>query len=140
MIEILGSKLDKAFEVFGINARKTYQDPEYQVWEMDEKEYEKLNNVSDDDWKNDFGWWRKGNCIYEGTANADYVVNGLEMMGYSRDDESKELHKGGIYDNYTEWLSEVMDLGTIKNIAIFAISLAKDNNMTLAEFMYEYQS
>ena len=140
-MEIIGSKLDLAFEELNIPATKTFNanDDSLQVWEIDDSEFNKLLIVSDDDWKVEYGWWRTGRSIYEGTADTEYTVNGNKMSGYTNDNVDEYSLDEYNYDSYSDWLSNVMSLSTEKNISIHAYSLASDNNMTLTEFMKTYQ-
>lgn len=137
MIEIMGGNLDKSFEELGIKASKIVEttDSEYQVWSMTENEFETLCSVPETDWKEDFGWWRSGRCIYEGSASVEYIVNGEKMLGY----ESESSFTGNEFTSYTNWLNEVMNLSTEKNVVIFAESLARDNGLKLSEFISKYE-
>jgi len=140
MIEIMGQKLDKAFEELRIVAKKVVETKEdkYQVWEMSDQEFDKLLVVSDDQWEMDYGWWRSGRCIYEGSATKEYIVNGEKMMGY---ENNKELYYiKSKHDSFSDWLSDVMNLSTEKNLVVFAESLAADNGMKLSEFIAKYEN
>ncbi len=60
MIEILGGDLDLAFKELNINAIKTYQGEskfyyKFQVWELNEDDFEKLCSISENDWKYEWG-------------------------------------------------------------------------------------
>ena len=149
-MEIMGQNLDLAFKELGINATKVHQtvnrdyEGEYQVWEVFGEDEEKLMNIKNEDWKDEYGWWRTGECMYGGSATVEFTVNGHKMLGYKPervyfDDEDEELYFQTEYNCYTDWLSGAFDLGNAKNTVIFATSLAKDNEMSLAEFMKTYQ-
>lgn len=103
------------------------------MWQLTDSNFDKL--LAFDEWNQEYGWWRSGRCIYEGSADTNYKVNGNEMYGYSPDTEIYLTE----FDTYTDWLSNVMNLTTEKNIAIFAESLAHDNGLTLSEFIAKYQ-
>lgn len=68
MKEILGAELDKAFEELNINATKTYEAKNirykyqeiYQVWELSDDDFELICNMVEEDWKDNWGWWRIG--------------------------------------------------------------------------------
>lgn len=140
-MEIIGAKLDLAFKELDIAATKTFNanDDSLQVWEINDTDFNNLLVVSDDNWKVEYGWWRTGRSIYEGTADTEYTVNGNKMSGYTNDNVDEYSLDEYKYDSYTDWLSNVMSLSTEKNISIHAYSLASDNNMTLTEFMNTYQ-
>lgn len=162
MKEILGSNLDKAFQELNILATKTFENKEgydniykFQVWEMADEKFKKICDIPDEDWKDNWGWWRESSCIYEGRELYEYTVNGKKMLGYIPEiDEEEAKYEDNEEDkefvlnfykyieskNFTAWLSEVFNLSTERNITSFAISLAKENGITLAEFMDRYQS
>lgn len=136
MVELMGGNLDKAFKELNINAKKLVEtESNYQVWSMPDVEFEFLCNVSENDWKEDFGWWRSGKCIYEGTAYVEYIVNGEKMYGYETEDEPIRTE----FSSYTQWINEVMNLSTEKNVVIFAESLASDNDLKLSDFIAKYE-
>lgn len=163
MIELLGEGLEKAFDALNIDAKLKYKSSveedclRLEVWEISEKDYERLCEMPMSDWDYDWGWWRHGFCIYQGTQLKEYNVNGQKMLGYINlevlelvkmlglnvfdedNNEDLELDEEQDYDSFLEWLHEVFNLGTISNLSYFAYSLAKDNNMSLSEFMKKYQ-
>lgn len=154
MKQILGSGLARAFQALKIKAERKYKNPRFEVWELSEAEYKRLCNVPDEDWKDEaFGWWRWGECILEGSPLYSFTVNGRKMLGWLDDKAIADLNKGEDpedmvdetyytgekYESFTDWLLSVMRLSAERHIACFAISLAKENGLTLAEFMKQYQ-
>ena len=139
MIEILGNDISKGLEAFGIEAKNTYKSKETElcVWEMDSDNFERLDNISDDDWNMEYGWWRSARCLYEGSELKEYKVNGLVMNGYINEDCS--IYYDDNFKSFTDWLISIFDLGSERNVAAFATSLAEDNEVTLAMFMKAYQ-
>lgn len=148
-MQILGQNLDATFEKLEIQAvkvvetEKTKYKDSYQVWELDELAMEKLES-SGDDWESKDGWWRFGGCIYEGAANVEYTVNGYKMMGYESQNIYEELGEESWYQDtfsaFEEFMATAMNLTNTSNFAYFAMSLARDNGLTLAEFMRKYQN
>lgn len=149
LIQILGYDLSAAMRDLKVDATLKYTSkkemnfspvPKFEVWEMSEGTFEAFCNIDDDDWKDDYGWWRYGERASE-DFSAIYIVNGHEMIGYPNEswenDEDKELGPDS-YEDFLEYLDLNQGLSTEKNIAITAISLSKANNMTLAEFMEKY--
>ncbi|WEG18646.1 hypothetical protein PQ478_09205 [Alkalihalophilus pseudofirmus] len=139
-MQILGSNLTEALYELGatgtLQALTKVSDGQYfEVWEISEPELVKLEKIPASEWKSSYGWWRYGHCIYEGSADFEYTVNGKVMKGY----EPQNNFIQSEFDSYLDWLENVMNLSTETNIAIVAISLAQDNGMTLAEFMNTYQ-
>ncbi|PAV30290.1 hypothetical protein CIL05_07420 [Virgibacillus profundi] len=137
MVEIMGQNLDNAFEQLDVNADRMVETEEtkLQVWQMSELEFDRLAAIPDEDWHEDFGWWRNGRCIYEGRATTEYIVNGEKMLGYGSD---MELF-GNEFITYSQWFNEAMNLSTDTNLVIFAKSLASDNGMSLSEFISKYE-
>lgn len=163
--ELFGEGLCNAFESIGIEASKTYQSntqdafitPE--VWVVSDADFERLCKMKDEDWGNNWGWWRNGGCIFEGAAGSEYMVNGCVMCGYSdkriesafdgadnSDPDDVEYANSCIeeyraqkYKSVIEWISETQQISAEYNIAYFCFSLAKDNGLTLSQFMLKYQ-
>jgi hypothetical protein len=143
LVQVIGGQLELAFEALDIEAFLRFETTErmdvasLQVWEMTNKSLEYLIDYPDKKWKKEYGWIRSGRSVYEGEANTSFVVNGKPMMGY--------VPSGGYsgdtieFDCYTDYLKEVMRYTTIKNVVTHAESLAKDNHMTLEDFMRTYQ-
>lgn len=141
-MEILGFGLEKAFSELGVVAQKKYQGGRFEVWELSNADYQRICSVPDEDWKEDWGWWRSGRCILEGNPLHEYCVHGEKMLGWLDEEREKEEDSDYIgcpYSTFTDWLIFCWGLGTEKNIACFATSLAKHNGLTLAEFMQKYQ-
>lgn len=121
---------------------------------MRDSDFSKLYSIPDEEWKEEWGWWRYGHCILEGSASIVYIVNGHKMLGYEPkikidnldNSEDKEIEKEywgykftKDFSTYTEWLHEIMNLGNLKHTACFAVSLAKENGMSLSDFMERFQ-
>lgn len=146
-MEIIGKQLDKAMEELNIKATKTYQgtgESPFQVWSVNDEDYNRLLAIGEDQWEHDFGWWRAGGCIFEGQANVEFAVNGEKMMGYNEGsyksyEDYDDMEPDTDFNSFEEWFYESMGLGKETNMAIFAESLAKDNGLTLTEFMTKYQ-
>lgn len=158
-IEIIGSKLARAFDEFNISAKQTYgtRDSEYEVWELSSTEFDKLIVTDESVWEDKLSgsWWREGRCIYQGSELAEFIVNGEQFYGYKsemnqfdddedyevEDDDEEAIKEDKLlsFDSFTDWLSKMHDLSTERNISIFAMSLAEDNGVKLSEFMTKYQ-
>lgn len=155
MKQILGNNLTGAIQALKIKAELKWKNDSFEVWELSDSEFERFCNVPDEEWDNEqFGWWRYSNgCILEGSTLYEYTVNGNKMLGYIDQHEIENLNEGEspddmvdetyftetAYQSFTSWLSSVLDISTEKNITAVAISLAKENGLTLAEFMRKYQ-
>lgn len=153
MKEILGFGLEGAFTALDIHAELRYKGAQFEVWAISDKSYDRLCAVPDEEWKDKYGWWRWGECILEGSPLWEYTVNNQKMLGYLDEGRLDDLIEGEEpedkldetfytereYESYTDWLCEVMSCSTEKHIACFAVSLAKANGLSLAEFMEKYQ-
>lgn len=142
-IQIIGGEgLKKAFDYLSIKANCLYQSkkhPQYEVWELSPEDFETIDFMDEKDWHDDWGWWRIGYCIYQGAITEQYIVNGKLMYGYTPDVWDDDEPIPTKYLDYHTWLQKVFRISSETNFAIFANSLAKDNNMTLCEFMQNYQ-
>lgn len=148
-MEIMGQKLNKAFEDLGIPAVLVLETPDtdlrepFQVWEVPNEHINRLFSIKPDEWKDDHGWYRSGGCIYQGSANTTYQVNNQEMQGYASENEYQE-EDGDIwfvteYGNFVDYLEGALGLTAHYNIAMFAESLAIDNGMKLSDFLQRFQ-
>jgi|GEM_PF-1241825 len=160
-LEILGNDLTEILTHFGIPAKLTYKGEKHEVWEFEPEILSVLCRICDNEWEKwcsdneTFAWFREGGCILEGQDTHEFSVNGKSMNGWVDESELERLNENeadGIeefdetywtrdnYSNFTQWLYEVHTLSTERNITYFATSLAKENGMTLAQFMHNYQS
>jgi len=140
IIEIMGKDLDLAFKELNANARKTFESADgFQVWDI---AHSKLEEIENSDWKSEYGWWRYGYCTLEGSDTFEYTVNDQIMNGWSpsyNTDEENEILTTNKYISYIDWLDEVFNLSKEINKVVFAKSLARENNISLKEFMSIYQ-
>lgn len=159
IVQILGHDLADAIRDLKIEAELKYTTPttgkferlpKFEVWEMQQETFETLCNVDDDDWKDEYGWWRYGERASENFSGLN-IVNGHEMIAFPpeehamdfpsehADGEEKEEESGPeSYTHFLQYLDYNQGMSTEKNVAITAISLAKANELTLAEFMTKY--
>lgn len=141
MKEIVGQNIEKACQALGVNAvLEGHADFGWygvcDVYQVDDEDYRRLCDVKDEDWPDDWGWWRHGHCIYDkqNVPLVVYVVNGHTMAGYYRRDKDEKPYK-----NFISWCRWAMDISSLRNIIYFATSLAEHNGMTLVEFMRTFQ-
>lgn len=155
--QIIGQNLDLAFKELPVEAVKMYESKEnefgskYQVWELTESEYEKLEQVNDDSWKVEYGWWRNGGTNMDGSETLEFNINGNTMIGfkneyswYHSEDYLSELDEDEepslpSYSNFSDWFEEYMGLSKSENLTYFAHSLAKYNKMSKAEFLIKFE-
>ena len=141
MREIVGQNIEKACRALGVNAvLEGHADFGWygvcDVYQVDDEGYRRLCDVKDEDWPDDWGWWRHGHCIYdkEDAPFMTYSVNGHEMLGYAMEGKDKTP-----YIDFTSWCCWAMNVSALRNIIYFATSLAEYNGMTLVEFMSTFQ-
>lgn len=170
MREIIGENLQTFVNNMHINAVKTYSGdigywPNFEVWEMSEDDYEKICNMSDEEYcqvASDDSWWRGADGSNQGVPCDDFVVNGHSIIAWRNDyrlehlqDEWDEMSSDDReeYENFDDycdtWLTtEYKDLleyfcdelgaSTERNVCALATDLAKYNNITMAELFERY--
>ena len=141
-VEIIGGEgIELAFKDLNINAKCTYKSkqlPFYaEVWEISVDDFKMLCDYPDEKWKEEWGWWRQGYCVYHNNIYNEYTVNGKMMYGY--EPAEYEDYEQILYDSFYNYLRYVHNLSTFYNFCYFAISLADDNNMKVSDFLKEYQ-
>jgi len=146
MKEILGGELDQTFIDLNINAKKTYQAKDNttdfeQVWELLDEDYEKICNIEEDDWKDNWGWWRGAIGSNMGSVYRRYNINGYYI--YAWDGVYRENHKDYYqdrkYQNLLQYFCDEIGASTEKNVCALAVDLAEQNNITMGELFNKYQ-
>ncbi|PDZ03910.1 hypothetical protein COE20_10785 [Bacillus cereus] len=130
----------------GVNATRTYGNEEtyYQVYELSDKEFEKLSvlcmNEDDNDehWKNG-GWrWCKGSNQPIPTEKAE--VNHQELVCWVETlNDGEDTYRNDLHVNLLEYLDIEMGCSSFKNVCSVTKDLAKYNNMTMTELFQKYQ-
>jgi len=159
MKEILGGELDKAFEELGMDAKKTYESKDlkyeyqevYQVWELIDEDFEKICNMSEKDWKDNWGWWRSArgsnmcNPISRFNINHHYIKAWDSDSRLENIEENKELkpedryYEDRKYNYLLEYMCDEIGVSMEKNICALAVDLAKINGITMGELFRKYQ-
>jgi len=173
MKEILGGELDLAFKELNIKANKTFQSKHNntdftQVWELSDEDFEKICNIEEKDWKDDWGWWRSsdgsnilGNPIckikinnnditvyYDEKRIEQYIEDYLEkdyISEFKNEEEARnQLFKDYfsekcIYKTFTEYCCNQWGASTEKNVCAIAVEIAILNNITMGELFNKYQ-
>lgn len=157
MKEILGGSLDLAFKELEIGATKTYEgntnlDKNTQIWELKDGEFEKLCNISDDDWKGEWGWWRssEGSNMYNPLSL--FNINGhciTAWDGHGRLRALEEVngntnhpdywYQDRKYKNLLEYFCEEIGASQPRNVCALAVDLARINNIKMSELFQNYQ-
>lgn len=159
MIEILaGDGIENAFAALGITAKNTYKrvmPPDdghfhvdaYEVWELSDDDHERLCDIAEDDWKDDWGWWRSCEGSNLGLVQRRYNIKNhyIEAWdGYSRTHKNKapngldEWFPPRKYPDLLEYFSEEIGVSTEKNVCALAVDLAGQNGMTMGELFTKF--
>lgn len=147
MIEILGGDLENAFFSLGINAKKTYEgntylDDKTQVWEISDEDFNKLYNIKDKDWNDDWGWWRYAKGSNMGLIWKRYNINKHYIKAWDGNyrENHKDKYQDRNYDNLLRYFCDEIGASTETNVTALAIDLARQNNMSLSELFQKFQS
>jgi hypothetical protein len=149
MIEILGAELDIAFEELKMNVLKTYEIinkpwdycETYQVWELSEEDFEKICSIPDNEWKDNWGWWRYAKGSNLGSVGHRYNINGHYISawdGYKREN-TKDYPWNREYKTLLQYFCNEIGVSTEKNVCAVAVDLAEQNGITMAELFKKYQ-
>lgn len=153
MKEILASNIDNALKVLGIFGINTYNGERYQVWELSDEEFEKLCNIPDKDWLEDYGMWRSANgSVLMGDPLDTFIVNNRNMLGFVgsfREEDAKENEtlpeedqmppREMSYFDLFDYMCEELGASQPKNIVAVAMDLANINNIRLSGLFGKYQ-
>lgn len=172
-VEILaGAEFSNAVKTLGLaSAKCTYHyQPEpdscredYQVWLLSKEDFDSLCAVEDDDWKEDWGWWRHALGSNMGPVYSEYVINskkivawdGVRRVCYFEDfcrdcsdyatgvcsgteEDRLDCYHGREYEDLFRYFCDEIGASTERNVCALAIDLARQNNMTLAELLKNY--
>ena len=146
MKTILGGSLDIAFKESGIGAVKTYEGKTYfddktQVWELSDENYEKLCRFTDEDWKENWGWWRGAEGSNLGSVHKRYNINNHYLIawdGYSREN-NKDYYMDRNYPSLLRYIVDEIGASTERNVCAICVDLAKQNGISLGELFRKYQ-
>ncbi|MGE6515178.1 hypothetical protein [Lysinibacillus sphaericus] len=152
--QIIGANLDLSFPELKISATKVHETEKdwlgvaLQVWEMEEREYQKFGLIEEDDWKQEYGWWRNAGCNHTGKKH-EFIVKGHRMIGFAEDNHY--LHDREYYaledgeelpqikfENLHEYLENYIGISKHENYTYFVHSLAEINGLTKAEIFKRY--
>lgn len=156
MVEILGGSLEKVLNQFNIIAIKTYEglthfDSKTQIWELEDVDFKKLCDISNDEWKEDYGWFRCSKGSNMGEVNRRYNINNHYITAWDgsgrekQEEENRRLSPDDRwfeprkYHDLLQYFCEELGASTEKNVTALAIDLARQNNMKLSELFKKYQ-
>ena len=143
MKEILGNNLEQFFNT-DINGKCTYKGREYEVWEVSNKVFNAMCDMSEEEFEKlagKYAWWRSAKGSTLGIPDTTVYINGHEILVWGRmpwdyDEEDKDE----IYASHlTNYLCDVIGVSQPRNVCALAVDLAKYNNMTLGELFTKYE-
>lgn len=141
-IEVLaGIGFANAVKVFNLQANRTFSNGTYEVWEVDEQDLQRIEQIPETNWSSDFGWYRCGNSCFENTLPMIFIVNGKMMFGFDGEttlEESDNNVKSREYENLTAYLKHELGCSKVTNIACVCADIATKNMMTMANLFEEY--
>lgn len=149
-----GDGFENAVKDLGLKATRTFAGDAYEVWELDDDSFARLEDTSDDDWNDDWGWV----CWADGCNLEDHELFSLFKVGkykirawfsearlndyidlWSEDDDeedSAELRKEFFSQRFSglcDYCSRMWGASMERNVTAITAGLAKLNNMTLSE-------
>lgn len=146
----------KAIEsVAGVkNPNATHWREEYQVWLLSKEDFDNICAIDNDDWKDDWGWWRHAYGSNLGAVDCAYVINGEKLMAWDglqrkewcrncsdcagTEKDKDECFHDHQYPDILIYLCDEIGASTERNVCACTIDLARQNNLTLAEFFKKY--
>jgi hypothetical protein len=149
MVEILGAELDKAFEELKINAKKTYEIKnkpwsyceDYQVWEVSEDDFNKICNIEDNTWKDNWGWWRFAKGSNLSSICHRYNINGHYINAWDGTyrQNNKDYYHDRKYNTLLEYFCNEIGASTESNVCAVAVDLVEQNGIKMSELFKKYQ-
>lgn len=106
MVEILGKNLKKFFDVIDdppSDAEITYAGKRYEVWEVSDKLYNRMCDMSEEEFIESAGedaWWRSSKGSVLGVPDTKFTINGEDMVGWNTRGE----HENFQYYNLSDYL------------------------------------
>lgn len=147
MKEILGNNLKQLFFILDNQDEEipvcTFRNNRYEVWEVPDKLFEDISNMSEEDFEKFAGedaWWRydMGSVLYAFEIG-EITANNQKMIGWIRKPWEEEISTDIKYSSLTEYLCEFIGASTPKNVMACVADLAKFNNMKVSELMKKYE-
>jgi hypothetical protein len=139
-MEIFAGDFDKAADELKLNARKTYDNGEYQVWEIDNADHGRICKFTDKEWHDDWGWWRSAIGSNLGSVNARYIINHHYINawdGYSRTSGNRLWNRQ--YNHFLQYFRDELGVSAESNVCAVSVDLAIQNNMTMTELFAKFQ-
>lgn len=139
-MEILGNKLKRFFDKVDNppnDAEITYAGNRYEVWEVSEDLFNKMCDMSEDEFVKLAGeeaWWRQCDGSVLGVPDTKFIISDEEMVGWNTRGEYENFQ----YAKLTDYLCYGIGASQPKNVCACCMDLAKYNDMTMAELFEKY--
>lgn len=144
MVEIYGGHMKRFFKKTGIQAKCTYEnDVGYrkEVWEVDGGTFEKMCQMTEEEFTalaGNAAWWRSSTGCNLGSPNVTYTINGHEVLAWDLRSE-RGLQARNTYLSFLDYVCNHIGASQPRNVCALAVSMAKNNNMTMGELFTKLQ-
>lgn len=146
--------LTSAVCAYHYQPQPTHWREEYQVWLLSKEDFDNICAIDNDDWKDDWGWWRHAYGSNLGTVDCAYIINGEKLMAWDglqrkewcqdcsdcagTEKDKDECFHDHQYPDILIYLCDEIGASTERNVCACTIDLARQNNLTLAELFKKY--
>ena len=140
------ANFNKVLDENNVNYALTWRSDNYFVFKLHDRTSVFLNKITkklgDEDW-----FEMATGCLYAGLWDmAEYSVAGKTMLGFVNEDMMHNLTKDEQaayfekkYESLSSWLSEVMDIPTLREGWPVILYLAEQNKMNLKQFLKSFE-
>lgn len=144
-VEILAESLEQAVIDLKLKAVKTFDSKEYQVWEIEEDDFERICSMKEKEWEYEWGMWRfaVGSNISCNPVHR-YNINGKYIRAYDGDRRT-DVEPDDIwwipprkYTGLLEYISEEFGASQPRNVCAICVDLAKLNGIKMSELFKKY--
>ena len=147
MKEILGNNLKQVFFILDNQDEEipvcTFRNNRYEVWEVPDKLFEDISNMSEEDFEKFAGedaWWRSSNgSVLYSLDKGEITINNQKMIGWIKKPWNEEISTDIKYSSLTEYLCEFIGASTPLNVVACAMDLAKFNHLIMGELFKKYE-
>lgn len=147
MKEILGNNLKQLFFILDNQDEEipvcTFRNNRYEVWEVPDKLFEDISNMSEEDFEKFAGedaWWRSSNgSVLYSLDKGEITINNQKMIGWIKKPWNEEISTDIKYSSLTEYLCEFIGASTPLNVVACAMDLAKFNHLTMGGLFKKYE-
>lgn len=141
MKEILANNLTDFFDSVNIEAKRTYKGERYEVWELSDVDYEKICDMTEEEFNelagNEDSWWRYATGSVLMYPKDKIKINNQDIIAWK--DSIYKNKERREYSSLLEYFCEHLGVSLPRNIVACATDLAKYNNMTMGELFMKYE-